>query len=1151
MVGTRLNQEVHKHEKIRFRREDITSLTKFPSAEGQDHLLCGRSFPSRILRGAAIGAAAIGGFLLLAVCAVLFVAMTGVGSDRLRQEAEAAIQQFAGVDVAASIGPANLSLDRSRLIALEVRDVKFAAAADGESMLDAGLVRFGVRFWPLTTGHVRLGSATISNARILTGALPSRDGTNWKAALANDAGLIDPDRVVELLFSSLHRAFDIMELGSTRQIELDNVEILLPEGGRMRSVLISSAELGQETNGELSITAQAAIDGRAVSIQGTASRDTVSRRISNVDLQITAPAASAKAAVHDIADAQPPALATAPGNSVGHVEASVTGAEGTGDEASRLSAKVKLTEAVLDLKQRGKIVGDLDIAALLQKGSAKIEIEDLHFATGRSRFNFHGAVGPTPKTEDGRGGTSYRYELVSDGSTLSPSDSPEPALQFVARVSGNYDPVRNRLTADQLGIRTGSGELLGTAALEFAEGKAPGIFLAMTVPDMPVGHVKQLWPWFAAGGARNWVLNNLYGGRVLDSNFQYRVAVGRIGNGIPLNHDEVFGKFNVTETRFDLAGRMPPVREAHGTIDFRGNDLDIALLSGNVFMASGRTVAASNGKLLIRNANRPPVIGDLDIDVEGDAAAVAELASYEPINAMRHVGLAPDEFTTGTVKGHVKADIPLQNGVDPNQLDWLVALDYRNLSVAKPFDGQTVTEADGTITIDPAKAVIDAKAKLNGAPAEIALVEPLNDRGPVRQRNITVMLNDKAREALVPGLGTMLSGPVKVVFNSGTDKTQKVIADLTDAKLSIPWAGWSKGPGVSAKVEFTLNKTGNTADLSHFKLSGKSFAIEGDITLSRGELSSARFDTVRLNRDDDVTLAIKRSGKGYAVDIKGKALDARAIIKQFTADVDKATGSTGAVAVSLDAKVGTLVGFHGERLSNVRLDYSGVGGKVLGLNVSGATRSGAAVNVNNATNGKRRTMEMQSADAGAVLRFLDVYEHMHGGAIKLTLAGNADGALRGQVDTTSFWIVDEPKLKSIVSTAPQGDNRSLNEAVRRDIDTSRVQFERGFAVIDKGDGYLELERGVLRGPLIGTTFQGTLYDARGRMAMTGTFMPAYGLNRLFGELPFIGMILGNGRDRGLIGVTYKLSGNAKSPELQINPLSVIAPGIFRSIFEYR
>ena len=70
------------------------------------------------------------------------------------------------------------------------------------------------------------------------------------------------------------------------------------------------------------------------------------------------------------------------------------------------------------------------------------------------------------------------------------------------------------------------------------------------------------------------------------------------------------------------------------------------------------------------------------------------------------------------------------------------------------------------------------------------------------------------------------------------------------------------------------------------------------------------------------------------------------------------------------------------------------------------------------------------------------------------------------------------------------------------------------------------------------------------MDITGTFMPAYGVNRLFGEIPLFGQILGNGRDRGLIGITFRLAGDSKSPQLQVNPISVIAPGIFRSIFEF-
>jgi hypothetical protein len=196
---------------------------------------------------------------------------------------------------------------------------------------------------------------------------------------------------------------------------------------------------------------------------------------------------------------------------------------------------------------------------------------------------------------------------------------------------------------------------------------------------------------------------------------------------------------------------------------------------------------------------------------------------------------------------------------------------------------------------------------------------------------------------------------------------------------------------------------------------------------------------------------------------------------------------------------------------------------------------------------------MQSADAGAILRFLDLYDHMQGGTIRLELAGAEGAPLIGKIDAANFTVVDEPRLKSIDSSGPtvNSNGRSPSSELPQDLDVSRVSFERGFASIEKGAGYLQLSKGVLRGPTIGTTFQGTLYDRDGNMDMTGTFMPAYGVNRLFGEIPLFGKILGNGRDRALIGITYRLAGDAKSPTLQVNPISAIAPGIFRSIFEFR
>src|SRR5690606_21730838 len=128
-------------------------------------------------------------------------------------------------------------------------------------------------------------------------------------------------------------------------------------------------------------------------------------------------------------------------------------------------------------------------------------------------------------------------------------------------------------------------------------------------------------------------------------------------------HSEISGYFEVRGTRFDVTGQIPPVRDGVGTVGFQGTDVDISLSSGTVYLPTGRTVAASDGNFIIRRGELPPVIGELDIDVAGNADAVAELASYKPIDAMRHLALMPEDLT-GKVNGNIRASIPLQSDVD-------------------------------------------------------------------------------------------------------------------------------------------------------------------------------------------------------------------------------------------------------------------------------------------------------------------------------------------------------------------------------------------------------------------------------------------------------------------------------------------------------
>ena len=667
-----------------------------------------------------------------------------------------------------------------QFLALEVRDVSLKRTADGKVIAEAGAVRFGVRLLPLLSGDVRVSSASLSDARIMTEGLRSGEGPDWTAALRNESGLIEPDLVAKAVFASAHKALNAMGSNSLQRIALDNVEFVMPAGEGVASVRVIESDLAETTGDSLAYISELEIGGRAITMEATATRDSTTHRISNLELSAASPA---------------PDEGEATGNRIGTVEMILTGTEGGQGESPRINASFKTSGSAADLGgTRGILSADIDFAGRFVEGNDRIEVEQLRAAIGRSVLDFKGVMGPRPATGSPDDKPAYRFNLVSSNSTIAPEGSPEPAMATALQLVGTYLTEEKLLTADDIVVKGGRGEALGTASMRFVEGKAPGLSVAFNVHDMPASQVKQLWPWFSARGARNWVLNNVFGGRVSEAQLQYQVEPGRpSGAELPLTADELFGTFHLEGTRFDTAGLIPPVRDATGVVDYKGNDVDITLASGTVYLPSGRTVAASNGKLVIKKANVRPVIGALDIDVAGDAPAVAELASYDPINAMRHAGLVADDFTAGQVTGNVKADIPLQKGVDRDRLNWLVALSYKDLSIAKPIDGQMVSEAEGTITVEKTQAVIAAKAKLSGVPAEIDAVEPLANSEIERKRLVTLTLDEKTREKVVPGLAGLIEGPIKVALDSKGGGRQMVEADLTAAKLNIPWAGWTKG----------------------------------------------------------------------------------------------------------------------------------------------------------------------------------------------------------------------------------------------------------------------------------------------------------------------------------------------------------------------
>jgi hypothetical protein len=187
----------------------------------------------------------------------------------------------------------------------------------------------------------------------------------------------------------------------------------------------------------------------------------------------------------------------------------------------------------------------------------------------------------------------------------------------------------------------------------------------------------------------------------------------------------------------------------------------------------------------------------------------------------------------------------------------------------------------------------------------------------------------------------------------------------------------------------------------------------------------------------------------------------------------------------------------------------------------------------------RSLVYVESSDAGALFRFCDVYSRMAGGSmwVAMDTPGANDAAQQGQINVRDFSVRGEANLDRVVANAPETAQPSGIEFSRMRIEFTRMP------------GKFIIRDGVLRGPVIGATVDGQIDYPRDELRMRGTIVPLYGLNNIFGQIPIVGLFLG-GPNEGPIGITYEVVGKPGSPVLRVNPVSAVAPGLLRKVFEF-
>jgi hypothetical protein len=163
------------------------------------------------------------------------------------------------------------------------------------------------------------------------------------------------------------------------------------------------------------------------------------------------------------------------------------------------------------------------------------------------------------------------------------------------------------------------------------------------------------------------------------------------------------------------------------------------------------------------------------------------------------------------------------------------------------------------------------------------------------------------------------------------------------------------------------------------------------------------------------------------------------------------------------------------------------------------------------------------------------------GPANATTENNPDYS--GRLTITDFTMANQPFLSRLFSAVSFTGVADLLGGQGISVDKLDVPFS-------SRNNVISVKESIVSGT-VGGTADGYIDRPKNQVALKGSLVPAYGLNSLISNIPLIGDILASKKGEGIIGVTYSVTGNADQPNISTNPLSVIAPGILRRIFEGR
>ena len=734
--------------------------------------------------------------------------------------------------------------------------------------------------------------------------------------------------------------------------------------------------------------------------------------------------------------------------------------------------------------------------------------------------------------EEGGWPEAFIGQLRLAGISANPSELlPEPVTfeSGFADLRLSLDPFRVEL--GQLGLKDGDTAYHIEGSFE-ALPKGWSYQVQAAAEALDLAQVLALWPEKAGEKTRAWVAANVLEGHINEAQFALRAG--------PDVKPEPLVSFGFERVKMRFLPDMPLIENMAGQASLLRKRFAARATRGTVTAPQGGRLDVAGTEFIIPRTVPAPAKAVVNLRTEGQITAVLSLINQEPINALKKTNL-PVTLADGRASVTGTLGWTMQKNPPPDALSYDISATLTEVRSEAIVPGRLLASPVLDVRVTPTELLISGEGRLDTLPVSGRFRAPLGAEASTAEATLdgTVELSGEFVRAFRLGLPAgSVSGrstaSLALTLPKGQGPRFTLASDLAGLGLAIPQIGWKHPQDSKGKLSVT-GSLGADLSVDNITLEASGLKARGAVALEKGAFQEASFERVTIGNWLNVPLKIVSRGAGRAprIELGGGRID----LSKTTLGTGGTGGTTTPAAAAADsppilARLDELVISSGISLRSFRGEFSTTKG--FEGNFSGSVNGEALVEGRVVPQGNRSAFRLRSEDGGQVLKAAGLLKNASGGLFDLTMApASAKGSYNGVLSLKGVRLKDAPAMAALLNAASvvglleqlDGQGILFNEV------ETRFQLTPRRVVVSKASAV---------GNAMGISMDGYYDLGSGQMDMQGVVSPFFIVNGL-------GAIFTR-KGEGLVGFNYNLKGTANAPNVQVNPLSIFTPGMFREIF---